>query len=108
MARRADGGSLWVANFNGPGQVVLAGGTHDLEWLEPHATDFGGRKVIPIQKMLEKHPDFVVTNAVRGMLPKNRLGRQILTKLKVYAGPDHPHQAQGPKPLELKYRKAEA
>ena len=54
------------------------------------------------QEVLAKKPEEVIRLAVKGMLPKNRLNRQILTKLKVYAGPDHPHQAQQPKPLELK------
>ena len=49
--------------------------------------------------MLAKHPTRVVYEAVVGMLPKNRLGRRLATKLKVYAGPDHPHQAQKPLPL---------
>jgi large subunit ribosomal protein L13 len=49
--------------------------------------------------MLEKQPTRVVENAVRGMLPKNKLGRSMVHKLKVYAGPDHPHAAQQPKPL---------
>ncbi len=48
-SRRADGGSLWVANFNGPGQVVLAGGAQDLEWLTANVADFGGRRVIPLK-----------------------------------------------------------
>jgi len=58
-ARRAEGGSLWVANFNGPGQVVLAGGTHDLEWLAGHAADFGGRKVIPLKVAGGFHSPFM-------------------------------------------------
>jgi large subunit ribosomal protein L13 len=49
--------------------------------------------------MLDKHPDRVIKSAVKGMLPKNKLGRRYLKKLKVYAGPDHPHEAQSPKPL---------
>ncbi len=51
--------------------------------------------------MLKKHPNRVIEHAVRGMLPKNRLGRRKLKKLKVYSGPDHPHAAQRPKPLPL-------
>jgi large subunit ribosomal protein L13 len=50
---------------------------------------------------LERHPDRVIKAAVKGMLPRNRLGRRMLKKLKVYAGPEHPHQAQQPEPLEL-------
>lgn len=62
----------------------------------------GGRRVIPFRTMIEKKPDEVVRLAVRRMLPKSRLGKQMLRKLKVYAGPSHPHEAQNPvewKPL---------
>jgi large subunit ribosomal protein L13 len=52
-------------------------------------------------EMLERRPEEVIRKAVRGMLPKNRLARQQLTKLKVYAGPEHPHAAQQPKPMEI-------
>jgi large subunit ribosomal protein L13 len=51
--------------------------------------------------MLETHPERVIQHAVKGMLPRGPLGRQMLRKLKVYAGPDHPHKAQLPQPLEL-------
>jgi large subunit ribosomal protein L13 len=61
----------------------------------------GGLKEIPLRRMLEEHPTRVIEHAVRGMLPKNRLGRKMIKKLKVYAGTDHPHQAQQPEPLEL-------
>ncbi len=61
----------------------------------------GGRKTVSAERMREKHPDRIVSEAVRRMLPKNRLGRKMLKKLKVYAGPDHPHQAQQPEALEL-------
>jgi large subunit ribosomal protein L13 len=61
----------------------------------------GGHKVVPLAEMLRKHPERVVSEAVRRMLPKSKLGRAMLRKLKVYAGPDHPHQAQQPQPLEL-------
>ncbi len=61
----------------------------------------GGLKQITLRDLLKKHPVRAVEHAVRGMLPKNRLGRKMLKKLKVYAGPQHPHQAQQPKPLEL-------
>ena len=60
----------------------------------------GGRKVLSFKNMIAKHPDRVIQLAVRGMLPKTKLGRRMLKKLKVYAGPDHPHQAQQPEPLE--------
>lgn len=61
----------------------------------------GGLKEVPLSRMLEEHPTRVIEHAVRGMLPKNRLGRKMIRKLKVYAGSDHPHQAQQPEPLEL-------
>jgi large subunit ribosomal protein L13 len=61
----------------------------------------GGLRATTLRSMLEKHPTRVIEHAVRGMLPKNRLGRRLFRKLKVYAGPDHPHTAQQPKSLEL-------
>jgi large subunit ribosomal protein L13 len=61
----------------------------------------GGHKTVPMREVLKKHPDRVVREAVRRMLPKTRLGKHMLTKLKVYAGSDHPHQAQQPTTLEL-------
>jgi large subunit ribosomal protein L13 len=61
----------------------------------------GGFKEIPIKKWMEKHPDRIVNLAVKRMLPKTKLGRAMLKKLKVYAGPDHSHEAQQPKTLEL-------
>jgi len=61
----------------------------------------GGLKEIPLRRMLQTHPERVIEKAVWGMLPKNRLGRRMLKKLKVYAGPEHPHQAQQPRPLPL-------
>ena len=54
----------------------------------------GGRKTIPLARMMERRPERVIEMAVRGMLPRNRLGRHVHRHLKVYAGPDHPHQAQ--------------
>lgn len=60
-----------------------------------------GRREISFKRMLQEKPEEVITHAVRGMLPKNSLGRQIITKLKVYAGNKHPHTAQNPKPLTL-------
>jgi large subunit ribosomal protein L13 len=61
----------------------------------------GGLRSRSLEEMLERQPEEVVRKAVRGMLPRNRLARQQLTKLKVYAGPDHPHSAQRPKPMEI-------
>lgn len=60
-----------------------------------------GRKVVPIKEMLATHPERVIWWAVRRMLPKNALARDMLSRLKIYAGTEHPHQAQQPKPLDL-------
>jgi len=62
----------------------------------------GGQKETSLQQMLQKHPERVIELAVKRMLPKNVLGRKMFLKLKVYAGPDHPHKAQLPEPLEMK------
>ena len=61
----------------------------------------GGIKAETFESLLERRPEAVIERAVRGMLPKNKLGRQMARKLKVYAGPDHPHAAQKPQPLEI-------
>lgn len=64
-----------------------------------HSNYPGGLKTISLRDLLAKHPDRVIRHAVWGMLPHNRLGRRLIKNLKIYAGPDHPHQAQKPKPL---------
>jgi large subunit ribosomal protein L13 len=61
----------------------------------------GGIRSVTYAELLDKHPERLVEGAVRGMLPKNTLGRNMLRKLKVYAGPDHPHQAQQPVPFTI-------
>lgn len=67
-----------------------------------HHTGYpGGIKEITADKQRDQYPERMVRAAVKGMLPKNRLGRKLLKKLKVYAGPDHPHTAQQPQPLTL-------
>jgi len=68
------------------------------DWYTYHP---GGRKVVAYDEMIKKHPTRPIELAVRRMMPKGRLGRQMFSKLKVYAGPEHPHQAQQPRPLEL-------
>jgi large subunit ribosomal protein L13 len=60
-----------------------------------------GRKVRTYNQVMAKHPERIIEHAVRGMLPRNTLGRAMFRKLKVYAGPDHPHEAQQPQPLEV-------
>ena len=64
-------------------------------------TGYPGQKTITAQARLEKHPELILEEAVRRMLPKNKLGMAMLKKLKLYVGPDHPHQAQQPEPTEL-------
>ena len=61
----------------------------------------GGLRQVSLRRQLQVHPDRVIEAAVRGMLPKNRLGRKMFRKLKIYAGPTHPHEAQQPTALEL-------
>ncbi|AGW14986.1 50S ribosomal protein L13 [Megalodesulfovibrio gigas] len=61
----------------------------------------GGLKETALKDMLDRHPERVILHAVKGMLPRNRMGRALLKKLKVYAGPDHPHAAQQPAVLDI-------
>ena len=66
-----------------------------------HSGYIGGLTTITADKMLDKAPEELIRRAVKGMLPKNKLGRQMFKKLKVYCGADHPHQAQQPKELKV-------
>jgi len=66
-----------------------------------HTGHAGGLREVNLQVMLDKRPDDVIRLAVRGMLPKSKLGRLMLTKLKIYSGPEHPHEAQQPETLKL-------
>ncbi len=75
---------------------------HDKKYYR-HSGWVGGLKTTPLEDMMAKKPTFALMNAVRGMLPKTKLGRAMLKKLKVYAGSEHPHSAQQPKPLTLPY-----
>ena len=68
-----------------------------------HSGWVGGLRETPLADMLARHPTRVITHAVKGMLPRNKLGRAMLKKLKVYPGPEHPHRAQKPQPLNLPY-----
>ncbi len=61
----------------------------------------GGLKKVSYTRMLHEHPERILYHAIKGMLPHNRLGRKLLKKVRIYAGPDHPHQAQKPEPLEI-------
>jgi large subunit ribosomal protein L13 len=82
-------------------RVVLSAGKADRERVYRHSGYPGGIKSNTYAELLAKKPADAVRRSVKGMLPKGPLGRQMLTKLKVYAGPDHPHLAQGPAPLDL-------
>jgi len=64
-----------------------------------HSGYRGGLRAVPLGEMLARKPEYVILHAVRGMLPKTKLGRRLLTKVKVYAGPTHPHAAQRPTPM---------
>jgi large subunit ribosomal protein L13 len=82
-------------------KVRVTGRKLDQKFYHRHSGYPGGLKSISLRDQLEKNPERVLQAAVRGMLPKNKLGRRMVKKLKVYAGDEHPHQAQQPKPLEL-------
>ncbi len=83
------------------GKVSLSGSKATTKMAYRHSGYPGGLSATPIGELLEKDPRKAIEKAVWGMLPKNRLGRQMLKKLKVYAGPEHPHQAQQAKPFEI-------
>lgn len=83
-------------------KVALTGTKRTTKMTYRHSGYPGGLSTTPIGELLEKDARKAVENAVWGMLPKNKLGRQILSKLKVYSGPTHPHQAQQATPYEIK------
>lgn len=80
-------------------KIRLTGNKADQKYYFRHSGYPGGGKEIPFRRMLERRPAFVIENAVRLMLPKNALGRKMFRKLKVYAGAEHPHEAQQPESL---------
>ena len=82
-------------------KLVLTSDKADQKFAYRHSGYPGGLKQTSYAELLERRPDELVRRAVRGMLPKGTLGRQQLSKLKVYAGAEHPHGAQDPRPLEL-------
>ncbi|MGD9125571.1 MAG: 50S ribosomal protein L13 [Desulfarculaceae bacterium] len=82
-------------------KIKLTGRKWEQKHYYRHSGFIGGLKAVSAKKMLDTKPEQLVRNAVRGMLPKNRLGRKLIKKLKVYSGPDHPHAAQKPQPLEI-------
>ena len=82
-------------------KIALSGSKRDQKMAYRHSGYPGGLSAVSYGELLEKKPRKAVERAVRGMLPHNSLGRQMLKKLKVYAGPAHPHQAQQPAPYEI-------
>lgn len=82
-------------------KVRLTGSKPENKTYFRHTGYMGGEKLIPFRTMQAKHPERVIELAVKGMLPKNNLGRLMRRKLKIYAGPDHPHAAQQPEPIEI-------
>ncbi|MGO9218926.1 MAG: 50S ribosomal protein L13 [Streptosporangiaceae bacterium] len=90
------------------GKVALSGRKLEQKRAYRHSGYPGGMHSMAYGDLLEQHPERVIEKAVRGMLPKNSLGRSQLRKLKVYAGPDHPHQAQQPTLFEIKQIAQEA
>jgi large subunit ribosomal protein L13 len=83
-------------------KVAVTGNKLDQKRYYRHSGYPGGLRSRTLREQLDRRPTEVIRTAVKGMLPRNRLARQQLTKLKIYAGPEHPHDAQEPKPLEAK------
>jgi len=81
-------------------KVLVTGRKAEQKIYYRHTGYPGGLRETPYKMMMAKHPDRILRFAVKGMLPKNRIGRQLLTKLRIYAGPSHPHAAQCPKVYE--------
>ena len=82
-------------------RITVTGKKLDDKYYYRHSGYPGGLKTINLRDQLAKYPDRVIRQAVWGMLPHNRYGRKLIKKLKIFAGPDHPHSAQHPEPVEL-------
>jgi large subunit ribosomal protein L13 len=82
-------------------KIAVTGNKLDTKMYKRYSGYPGGQKVRPMREEMEKHPERIITEAVRRMLPKSRMGRAMLKKLKVFAGPNHPHEAQQPETLAL-------
>lgn len=99
FTNHVDGGDfVVVVNAD---KIKVTGNKLDKKMYYKHTGYPGGIKSRSLKEMQEKNPELVIFNAVRGMLPKNRLSRQVIKKLKVYAGSEHPHEAQAPKTLDI-------
>jgi len=84
-------------------KVALTGNKRQTKFAYRHSGYPGGLKQVAYEELLRKRPEQAVRLAVKGMLPHNKLGRKVIRKLKVYAGPEHPHAAQKPVPHEIKH-----
>ena len=84
-------------------KVAVTGKKLEQKMYRRHSGWVGGLKEVRMDKMLATHPERVLEHAVKGMLPKNALGRKMFSKLHVYAGAEHPHAAQKPETLEVKF-----
>lgn len=82
-------------------KVKLTGKRPEMKQYIRHSGYPGGQKITSVREVKQSKPEFLVENAVKGMLPKNRLGRKIIKKLKVYTGENHPHSAQKPEPISF-------
>ena len=82
-------------------KVKLTGNKEEQKKYMFYSGYMGGEKYRSVADFREKRPDFLIMNAVRGMLPKNKLARQMLTKLRIFAGSEHPHEAQTPEPMTV-------
>jgi large subunit ribosomal protein L13 len=82
-------------------KIAVSGNKRTDKFVYRHSGYPGGLRQRSVGEMIEKHPDRLVEKAITGMLPKNKLGRAMSKKLKVYAGPEHPHAAQNPQTIEL-------
>lgn len=94
------GDSVIVINAD---KIALTGKKLDQKYYYRHSGYIGGLKMITAKHLLEKRPEDLIRFAVKGMLPKNKLGRKIFGKLKVYSGSTHPHDAQQPEVIELQH-----
>jgi len=106
FAPHVDGGDFVVV-VNAE-KIAVTGAKEEGKSYYRHSGYPGGLSSRTFRELLDKHPERVVEKAIRGMLPRNRLGRAMGRKLRVYAGPDHPHAGQAPQPLTLDVRKVES
>ncbi len=92
------GDSVVVINAD---NIKVTGNRLDEKFYHSHSGYPGGLKSVSLKDQLKNHPDRVIRSAVWGMIPHNKMGRELIKNMKVYGGAEHPHQAQSPRPLEL-------